>query len=299
MGLYDRDYYRNDPPGGNLLGGVAPTCKTLIAINVAVFVVQLMTDDPRNGRGGITDWLVLAPSAVVHHFEAWRLLTYAFCHGDIGHIIGNMLFLWICGSQVEPIYGQREFLRFYLAAAILSGLGYLVFTLVTDGNSPSLGASGAVMAVAILCAMYYPSMKILVMFVFPIEMRWLVAIYVIYDTYPVLMALRGANPFDHVAHSAHLSGLLYGYLYRHFDLRFSRLFEGWNWPGMRRMVRSATRRQPENVRLYKPPEEPVPIPDLKERVDEILAKIHAHGEGSLNDEEREILKEASRQFKKR
>lgn len=300
MGVYDRDYYRNDPPGGGLLGGVAPICKWLIAINVAVFVLQLMTDDPLTGRGGVTEWLMLSPSAVLHRFEIWRLLTYAFCHAsDITHIAGNMIFLWICGSQIEPIYGQREFLRFYLTAAILSGLGYLCFELVTGGDSPSLGASGAVMAVSMLCAMYYPSMKILVMFVLPIELRWLVAIYVIYDTYPVLLALRGTNSFDHVAHSAHLSGLLYGYLYRRFDLRFSRLLAGWSWPKMKRMVRTATTGKPENVRIYSPPEEAVTIPDLKLRVDEILAKISAQGEASLTDSEREILKEASRRFKKR
>jgi membrane associated rhomboid family serine protease len=300
MGVYDRDYYRNDPPGGGLLGGVAPICKWLIAINVAVFVLQLMTDDPLTGRGGITEWFMLSPSGVVRRFEIWRLLTYAFCHAtDIWHILGNMFFLWLCGSQVEPIYGPREFLRFYLTAAILSGLGYLGFALMMGRDAPSLGASGAVMAVAMLCAIYYPSMKILVMFVLPIEMRWLVAIYVVYDLYPVLRELGGARSLDHVAHSAHLAGLLYGYLYKRFDLRYSRLLAGWSWPKMKRMVRTATARRPEDVRLYNPPEEAAPSPDLKVRVDEILAKISAQGESSLTDSEREILKEASRRFKKR
>ena len=75
MGVYDRDYYRNDPPGGGALGGVAPVCKWLIAINVAVFVLQLMTDDPRTGMGGITEWLRLSPDRVIHRLEIWRLVT--------------------------------------------------------------------------------------------------------------------------------------------------------------------------------------------------------------------------------
>ena len=301
MGVYDRDYYRNDPPRGQFLGGVAPICKWLIAINVAVFALQLLTDDPENGRRGISEWLLLSPSDVVQRFEVWRLLTYAFCHStsDIWHILGNMFFLWLCGSQVEPIYGPREFLRFYLTAAILSGLGYLGFELVTGRDSPSLGASGAVLAVAMLCAMYYPTMKILVMFVIPLEMRWLVAIYVVYDTFPVLSALGGRHALDNVAHAAHLSGLVYGYLYKRFDLRYSRLPASWNWPKLKRAVRTATIRKPENVRLYTPPQEAQPTPDLKLRVDEILAKISAQGESSLTDSERELLKEASRRFKKR
>ena len=324
MGVYDRDYYRNDPPGGGVLGGVAPVCKWLIAINVAVFVLQLLTDnshaghhnfqydeeirewvpqidDPRMAHRGATDWLMLSPSAVVQRFEIWRLLTYAFCHSrdNFLHIVGNMFFLWICGSQVEPIYGQREFLRFYLTAAILSGLGFLIFELVTGGDSPSVGASGAVMAVAMLCAIYYPTMKIQLMLVLPIEMRWLVVFYVVADTFLTLRQLGGSAPLDQVAHSAHLAGLLYGYLYRRFDLRYSRLLAGWNWPRMRRMARSLTKRKPESVRLYSPPDESAPTTDLKLRVDEILAKISAQGESSLTESEREILKEASRRFKKR
>ena len=77
------------------------------------------------------------------------------------------------------------------------------------------------------------------------------------------------------------------------------MLAGWSWPKMKRMVRTATTRKPENVRLYSPPEEAAPTHDLKMRVDEILAKISALGESSLTDSEREILKEASRRFKKR
>jgi hypothetical protein len=162
-----------------------------------------------------------------------------------------------------------------------------------------VGASGAVMAVMMLCALYYPSMKIMVMFVLPVELRWLVVMYVIYDMFPLLMQLGGAGALDNVAHASHLGGLAYGYLFKHYDLRYSRLMAGWSWPRWKRAVRSATRRAPEKGRLYEPPEEGVPTPDLKLRVDEILAKISAQGEASLSENEREILKEASRRFKKR
>jgi membrane associated rhomboid family serine protease len=306
MGVYDRDYYRNDPPGGRMLGGVAPACKWLIAINVAVFVLQLMTDDPKTGLGGATAWLELSAIRVVDHWEVWRLVTSAFCHDpkDIWHIIFNMFGLWIFGSQVEAIYGEREFLRFYLTAALISSIGFLGFELVVNHFAlhripHELGASGAVMAVMMLCAMYYPTMKMLIMFIIPIELRWLVLIFVVYDLYPLLRELGGAGAFDQVAHATHLAGLLYGFLYKRFDLRYGRLLAGWSWPRVKRVVRTATARQPENVRLYNPPQEAVPTPDLKLRVDEILAKISQQGESSLTESEREILKEASKRFKKR
>jgi len=301
MGVYDRDYYRNDPPGRGILGGVAPVCKWLIVINIAVFVLQLLTKESPNG--GVTEWLMLSPERVVGRFELWRLLTYAFCHSTDDsmplHIIFNMMFLWMFGSQVEPIYGSREFLRFYLTAALISGIGFLSFGLVVGSNAPSLGASGAVMAVTMVCAMYYPTMKILLMFIIPVELRWLVVMYVIFDMLPLLRELGGAGALDHVAHSAHLAGLIYGFLYKRFDLRYSRLLAGWNWPRFRRLVKTTTTRKPDNVRIYEPPEAGVPTPDLKLRVDEILAKISAQGESSLTEKEREILTEASRRYKNR
>jgi hypothetical protein len=210
-----------------------------------------------------------------------------------------MLGLWIFGAQVEPIYGPREFLRFYLTGALVSSLGFLAVQLVVGRGGTMVGASGAVMAVTMLCALYYPSMKILVMFVLPVELRWLVVIYVIYDMYPLLMQLGGARLLDNVAHAAHLGGLGYGYLYKRYDLRYSRLMAGWSWPRWKRLVKTTTRRKPESVRLYEPPEEHAPTPDLKVQVDEILAKISALGEASLTESERKILKEASRRFKKR
>ena len=182
---------------------------------------------------------------------------------------------------------------------MISSLGFLVVQLAIGRPGQMVGASGAVMSVMMLCAMYYPSLKLLVMFVIPVELRWVVVMYVIYDLYPLLRELGGAGILDQVAHAAHLGGLAYGFLYKHFDLRYSRLLAGWSWPRWKRLVKTATRRNPENVRIYEPPEERVATPDLKVRVDEILAKISAQGEASLTEKEREILKEASRRFKNR
>ena len=86
-------------------------------------------------------------------------------------------------------------------------------------------------------------MKILVMFVIPVELRWLVVMYVIYDMFPLLRQLGGAGALDQVAHAAHLGGLAYGFLYKRFDLRYSRLMAGWNLPRWKRLAKTATRRK--------------------------------------------------------
>ncbi len=299
MGLYDREYYRNDPRPGGLMGGVGQACKWLIAINAAVFVLQLLT---REGRGwGVTEWLMLDPVEVLRHWQLWRILTCAFCHDpdSLWHLLFNMLFLWMCGSQVEAIYGMREFVRFYLAAAIFSGLCFLLFAFAFARPAPMLGASGAVMAVTVVCAMYYPTQKVLFFFVIPIELRWLVILSAIFDVYPLLREMGGAQEDDRVAHVAHLGGLVYGFLYKRFDLRFSRLLPELRWPRFRQLVRNRTSGRSSNVKLYQPPDDARAQADLERQVDAILAKITSEGEGSLTDAERAVLKEASRRYKRR
>lgn len=297
MGLYDRDYYRSEPRWRGLPPGGYSMCAWLIGVNAAVFVLQLLTQR----SGAVTDWLELDPERVVGSFQLWRLVTYAFCHSplDVWHIVGNMWFLWICGRGIEALYGPREFLRFYLAAAVFSGLCYTAFAFaIGRPDAPSLGASGAVMAVTMLCSLYYPTQEILLLFVIPVQLRWLVVLFIIFDLHPVLLEIGGGQTGDRVAHAAHLGGLLYGFLFKHFDLRFDRLLKEVRLPRWQSVVRAATRKPPA-VRIYQPPRPEVDSTDLNEQVDRLLAKISEQGEASLTDAEREVLKEASRRFKRR
>lgn len=294
MGIYDREYYREATAGSGLLTGMAPVCKAIIAINVAVFVLQMLT----GGRGdGITDLLSLDPRSVLQGGQVWRILTYGFCHstGDPLHILFNMALLWWFGKILELQYGSREFLAFYLTAIVLSGLAFLLFGIAIGSAAASIGASGGVMAVLTVYAMYYPTQKMLVFFVIPIEIRWLLPLYIAYDLWPVLRQLGGMGGMDHIAHAAHLGGALYGFLYKSQDLRFNRLFGGF-----------AARRSPPRVmkvRLYQePPPPPEPRPNtaqFDERVDEILKKIASEGEASLTEDERSTLTEASRRYRHR
>ena len=131
---------------------LTPVVKWLIIINVVVFVLQLLTRSPRSN--GVTGWFELSGDAVLRHWEVWRLLTSAFCHSpaQITHLLFNMLGLWIFGNLVEGVYGAREFLRFYLTAAVVSAVGFLVVELLVTRFAirqipAEYGASGAVMAV--------------------------------------------------------------------------------------------------------------------------------------------------------
>ena len=119
----------------------------------------------------------------------------------------------------------------------------------------------------------------------------MVALYVIFDLHPVLLALAGDQMGSGVAHAAHLGGLAFGFIYWKQSLRLEPLWDGlrrWRWPrwfGPRR-----------NIRLFKPRE--TLEDDLDELVDDILIKVHEQGEASLTDAEREVLRIAGQRYRR-
>lgn len=285
MGIYNRDYFRNDQrrwSGGWLANGY----KWLIAANVIVYVLQLVVP-------GVTDLLELTP-ALVCEGQVWRLLTYAFCHDPRSplHILFNMLFLVWFGPTLERMYGLREFVLFYLVGALASGVAFLALALAMGDPSPAIGASGAVMAVVVLYAIHFPRDEVY-FFLIRLQIRYLVLIYLVFDLWPVLGALRRETRSDGVAHAAHLGGLAFGFLYHRFGLRLDR---GWDSLKRLRVPRLRTRKRPESVRLYEPP--PAERSEnLDVKVDAILEKIQSHGEASLTDQERDVLRMASQRYK--
>lgn len=292
MGIYDRDYIRGDASRVDILSGPGSMCRRIIIVTAAVWIAQLF---------GATPWLEL--NEKLFQGQVWRLVTYGFTHSvdHLIHIFFNMYFLWIMGQDLEAIYGPREFLRFYLGAVIFAAVVYVVLMLATMALHPGVqmpnmvGASGAVMAVLVVMAMIYPTRQLLIFFVIPLELRWVVWIYVALDMYPLLMELsQGGGFFTGVAHGAHLGGMLYGFLYKFYDFRWDRLTAGWT--GFRRKVRAAR----SNVKIYSPPDDHREEPaNLDAQVDAILGKISREGEASLTDAERDVLKAASRKYKDR
>ena len=213
---------------------------------------------------------------------------------DVWHIVFNMLALWFFGPTLERMYGTREFTWFYLVGAVAAGVGvYCLMEMFLGHLTPVIGASGAVMAVLMLFAIHYPRHTLYIMGIIPIEARWIVAIYLVVDLYPVLLALGGDRVGDGVAHTAHLGGLAFGYLYYKFQWRFERMFGNFKLPEMKSSGGRSGRVSRGNLKLYEPPE------NIDAKVDEILEKISRSGEASLTDQEREVLKAASRRYKKR
>lgn len=285
MGIESRDYLRGGS-GPRSFGGGSDVVTKLIVANIAVYVVQLLSG------GTVELWLALIPEEVTQRFQIWRLLTYAFCHsrGDLLHILFNMYILYLVGRRIEGIYGSREFLLFYLTAAVVSGLGFMGMEFVLGRAGVAIGASGAVASTFLVYALRYPNEVWRIFGLFPVQVKWLCLLYLAFDLHPVLLELGGVRHPTGVAHAAHLGGYLFGFLYEQRQWRLSGLFGGLRTPKMR------LPRRRSHLRVYKPEEDVV---DFDSRVDELLKKVHEQGEASLTDSERAILSEASRRYRNR
>src|SRR5439155_10050597 len=117
----------------------------------------------------------------------------------IWHIVINMFLLYWFGTRLESMYGSREFLLFYLAAALCGSAAYVALALYTGSNAPAIGASGAVMGVMMLYTIFYPFETFLICWVVPVPLWILLSLYVLYDLHPVLLALSGEQLFLGVA----------------------------------------------------------------------------------------------------
>ncbi len=145
----------------------------LIAVNALVFLYQLTLSDAQLNRF-IMDWGVL-PSAVLNAFAHpgasnsmhafLTLITSQFIHGGWAHILGNMLFLYIFGDDIEDVLGSVLYVIFYLVCGIVAGLAQtFVLSHVTGSlNVPSIGASGAIAGVLGAYLVLYPSRRITVL----------------------------------------------------------------------------------------------------------------------------------------
>jgi membrane associated rhomboid family serine protease len=181
----------------------------LIALNVVVFLVELSQPDP---QAYIARWgAVPATISAGHGLET--LVTSAFLHAGWLHLLGNMLFLYVFGDNVEDAFGHARYLLFYLACAVLAGLGQVL--LAPGAELPGVGASGAISGVlAAYLVMFGTNPVRVLIFVFPT----VVPAYVMIGVWIVLQLLNGVASVSQtaqtggIAYGAHIGGFIGGLL---------------------------------------------------------------------------------------
>src|SRR6266516_6284965 len=188
-----------------LFGGPAtPTIKTLIIINVAVFLLQTL--EHLLGVSFLVTYFGLVPWRVTHEFFLWQFVTYMFLHGDPFHLFFNMLALYMFGNELERYWRRRGFLTYYF----LTGIGAGVCSWVVGVNSATviIGASGAIYGRLLAFAIIDPERIVLVSFLFPVKVKYLVLFM---GFIAFWFSIVGGEPG--VAHIAHLGGMLVGLVF--------------------------------------------------------------------------------------
>ena len=188
----------------------------IIAVNAFVFVLEVL-----GGEAFVTRWSVVPADIVAGH--NWiTILTAMFMHGSWSHIVGNMIFLWAFGPEVEDLMTPWRYLIFYL----LGGLAATAAQVAADPSStvPNLGASGAIAAVMGAFVVTYPHDRIrslLMIFVF-VRVAYIPAVLLIGVWFLIQFFSLGAvtsTPAGGVAYAAHVGGFIFGTV-------SARLFEG-------------------------------------------------------------------------
>ena len=208
--------------------------KNLLIINVLVFFLTKFLASKYDLESVLNMHYVQSSNFRPHQF-----ITHMFMHASIGHLLGNMLGVWVFGSMLENVWGPKRFLIFYL----VTGLGaclcdqiYLFFSnysvlseLKNIYNTTSntviateafesmqrvkdyyvmLGASGAVYGLLMGAALLFPNTQINIYMVIPVKIKYLAVLYGISE---VFLAIQ-ANPGDSVAHLVHLGGMVFSFL---------------------------------------------------------------------------------------
>ncbi len=206
MPFSSRSYVNRYVPSNRFPTGVKWLLIVTIAISVLNFIVRASNPNPFLLRS-----LSLVPAQFVQGFAIWQIVTYLFLHGGIGHVLWNMLALWMFGAELERTWGTRRFVGFYFACGILAGLAAVIAAYIVGGtNIPVVGSSGAVFGLLMAFGVLFPNQTILFGFLIPIKTKYFVMIIgavVLLQSYLAMAAGQGAAEVI-----VCLGGLIAGYL---------------------------------------------------------------------------------------
>jgi len=174
----------------------------LIGINVLVFALTKFL-------GGQMIYLLAMIPGMVLRGWVWTFVTYMFVHGGISHILFNMLALFIFGIQVERYMGSKEFLLFYFVTGALAGVfSFAVYYFTGAYGVILLGASGAIFAVELAYAVFYPDSIIYLWGILPLRAPVMVLGFTALELFSSVFGLNQG-----VAHLTHLAGFGFAWLY--------------------------------------------------------------------------------------
>lgn len=262
----------------------SPGIKWIMIITAALFLIELLPWT----RALILDFGALIPIDTFINLQVWRLFSYMFLHSPDSyfHIIFNLLVLWMFGVEIEELWGTKKFVLFYLLTGAASGLFSFIYLFNdTMQYNSIIGASGAVLAVMTVYAFYFPHREVLLFFILPVNIRWIVI-------GSAFIAVIGSfQPRSMIAHLTHLGGIVVAFLYMKFHSGISGYFH--------HATREHEIKKQEKIKRQEMSKKEY----FEKVIDPILDKIGQNGIESLSEDELALLKKVSKnnpnQLKKR
>jgi membrane associated rhomboid family serine protease len=180
---------------------------SLIIINVIVFILELAGGEPFVTRWSFIPSRFLAnPGA-----DIVTIFTSMFMHGGWLHIIGNMLYLFIFGDNVEDRFGHFKFLIFYLLCGVAATFAQLPFS--SDSNIPHLGASGAIAGVLAAYIFMFPLARVITLlgfFIIPLPALIVIGLWIVLQIFSGIGTIAGTSQSEGIAYMAHVGGFFAG-----------------------------------------------------------------------------------------
>jgi membrane associated rhomboid family serine protease len=182
---------------------------TLILLNVCVFLLELV-----GGEEFIMKWAFIPSRFIAHPMSnISTIFSSMFMHAGWGHLIGNMLYLWIFGDNIEDRFGKVKFLIFYLVSGIAATFAQMMFSFTS--NIPNVGASGAIAGVLGAYIFYFPQGKVNVMFgqhITQLPALVVIGFWFLMQFFSGLASTASTADTGGVAYMAHIGGFMTGFI---------------------------------------------------------------------------------------
>ncbi len=271
---------------------LTPWVKRLLIANTVVHLAVVLVRQFVGLEGQLFVWNWFGFTPAESFLKPWGAVTYMFLHGDIWHLLLNMLVLFFFGPPLEQRWGSDRFLKYYL----ICGLGGAALSFLFAFGTSVIGASAAIYGLMLAFAWYWPNAPIYFWGIFPIKAKYLVGFFFVLTFFSAVGGAGGG-----VAHFAHLGGLLAGLVYLRTDGKWG---DGFNTLKKAARVErlaivprdeeSREREEGSRRRASGRTGSKMGEKELLDEVDRILDKISDSGISSLTDDERRVLDEVSR-----
>ena len=271
-----------------------------IFINAAIFLLARISGmffrPVHVSSTPLVKFLLASSDATKLLYKPWTMVTYAFLHYDLFHILFNMIFLYSGGRIFLEFLGERKFISTYILGGISGFLLFLVvYNLLPSFNSfegELVGASASVLAVFIAVATYLPNYEVGLILIGPVKLKYIAIFLVIID---FLQIESGSNAGGHIAH---LGGVIFGFLSSRglqngFDI------SAYFFKPIDKLKYMLSRPPTSKIKVAYSRDETKKVPPSREKknqaqVDEILDKISKSGYDSLSKGEKDYLFNSSK-----